>query len=156
MKKIPQCSVYLYGVEDKQTGKLMPDGITPVFKTKGAACADCATPFEVKIPPHKTVKIPLRVGFDIPKGYKILMYPRSSLLVKHDLISPVSVIDSDFSPNEVSFPIHNLSSDEVILQAGERVCQIELVKAMDHASGENWAEEDNKRDPNGFGGTGKI
>lgn len=133
-----------------EPGKIL--GVNPVYKTKGAACADIAIPFETRIPPRSAVKIPLKVCFEIPKGYKIIMYPRSSLLIKKGLMQPVSIIDQDFSMNEVSVPVYNLTDKEVVLEAHERVAQIECVPAYDC---EDWEHQNNERGAAGFGTTGE-
>lgn len=131
------------------------NGIMPVFKTKGAACADVAIPERTPILAHQTVKIDLNISFDIPEGYKVIMYPRSSLLVKLGLMSPVSIIDSDYK-GHVHVPIHNLTNNTIFLEAGERVAQIECVPAPAADAFSNVQVELAERDHNGFGGTGRI
>ena len=125
-------------------------GIMPVFKTKGAACADVASPKAVNINPGETVLIDLLLSFDIPTGYKIVMYPRSSLLIKKHLIQPVSIIDSDYHLH-VHVPVFNAGIEPVIIEAGERVAQIECVPVYDCTS---WDHESTER-TGGFGSTGK-
>lgn len=156
MKKSKECGVYLFGHEQKDTfgkGKVKHIGIMPVYKTKGAAAADLATPLEVYVPPHKTVNIDLYVGFDIPDGYCIKLYPRSSLLVKRGLMQPVSIIDQDFSGNKIHAPVHNLTDEEVVLEAGERICQAMLEPVIDCF---DWDHEKNERGAAGFGTTGAV
>lgn len=157
MAKKIECSVYLFGEEVEVNGKakIKSIGLPPVFMTKGAACADCAVPFEEMILPHQTKVIDLWIGFEIPVGYKIVMYPRSSLLVKKGLMSPVSIIDQDFSGNKVHFPVHNLTNQPVRLAAGERVCQIELAPAMKRSWQDNWDQKEVERGAEGFGTTGE-
>ena len=128
-------------------------GVNPVYKTKGAACADIAIPFETKIPPRTAVKIPLKICFEIPKGYKIIMYPRSSLLFSKGLMQPVSIIDSDFSMCEVHAPLYNPTDKEVVLAKHERVAQIECVPSYDC---EDWEHQNNERGASGFGTTGEV
>lgn len=134
-------------------GNDIPQGIQPVFKTAGAACADVAAPVKWVIKPHTAEKIPLNVSFIIPKGYYIRMYPRSSLLIKKGLMQPVSIIDNDYMGN-VHVPVFNLTDKEVVIEAGERIAQIELVKCGDRP--DSWHKEDGTRDQAGFGGTGTI
>lgn len=124
----------------------------PCFMTTKAACADVFLTTDIKIKARKTVKIPLDIAFDIPDGYKVVMYPRSSLLIKRGLIQPVSNIDPDYHGN-VHVPVYNphlLRS--VKLKAGERLAQIELVKCGECV---DWDRIEADRDQNGFGGTGK-
>lgn len=134
-----------------ETGKIL--GVNPVYQTKGAACADIAIPFKTVIPPHTAVKIPLKIAFAIPVGYKIIMYPRSSLLIKKGLMQPVSIIDQDFSGNEVSVPVFNVTDKEVVLEEHERVAQIECVPTYDC---EDWEHQNKERGAAGFGTTGEV
>ena len=154
-KKHVACECYLFYIEEETANgkqRIIP-GKKPVYKTAGAACADVAVPYDCIIREHETEKIDLMIGFEIPYGYKIIMYPRSSLLVKKGLMSPVSIIDSDYSGQHVHVVLHNLTNQAVRLQAGERVAQIECVPVVDC---DDWEHECNARDPNGFGGTGAI
>ena len=129
--------------------------------TKGAACADMFLPADVTIPPmdiskslkDNIVKVPLDVSFDIPSGFKIVMYPRSSLLIKRGLIQPVSIIDEDYHGN-VHAPLVNITNEPIELKAGERLVQIELQRAMPKVICD-WDTVESERDQNGFGGTGK-
>lgn len=129
--------------------------------TKGAACADMFLPADVTIPPmdiskslkDNIIKVPLDVSFDIPSGFKIVMYPRSSLLIKRGLIQPVSIIDEDYHGN-VHAPLVNITNEPIELKAGERLVQIELQLAMPKGICD-WDAVESERDQNGFGGTGK-
>lgn len=133
----------------------------PCFMTKGAACADMFLPADVTIPPmdiskslkDNIIKVPLDVSFDIPSGFKIVMYPRSSLLIKRGLIQPVSIIDEDYHGN-VHAPLVNITNEPIELKAGERLVQIELQLAMPKGICD-WDAVESERDQNGFGGTGK-
>lgn len=129
-------------------------GIMPVYKTKKAACADLAVPEKVVIPSHKSVVIGLKIGFEIPDGMKIVMYPRSSLLVKRGLFQPTSIIEPDYNGQEVHAPLFNMTDEDVVLEAGARVCQIECVPRYDCKS---WDHEYTERNTvnGGFGSTGE-
>lgn len=129
---------------------LGPNGKVPVYKTKQAACADVYLPEDVTIEPGKVACPGLQLGFDIPAGNKIVMYPRSSLLVKFGIIQPTSIIDADYSGMEIHAPLYNATDKPVTLKAGDRVAQIELqpyTRVLD------WKFESNER-TGGFGSTG--
>lgn len=144
MKKIVQCECIQF-YDDKHIVR----GIKPVYKTKGAACADVAIPFTTVIKAGTAEKIDLWIGFQIPKGYKIIMYPRSSLLIKKGLIQPVSIIDADYSGMRVHVPLFNPTDKDIVLEAGERVAQIECVPCYECNC---WDKEEVTRD-GGFGST---
>jgi len=152
-KEKVSCPAYLFYERDAD-GHRLPDGIigiNPEYQTKEAACADVALPYGQDLEPGKAYKLDLWIGFEIPKGWKVLMYPRSSLLVKKGLFSPVSVIDQDYSGQHVHWPVLNVSSNTVRIEKGERVAQVECVPAYDN---EEWPRKNEAR-TGGFGSTGK-
>ena len=130
---------------------LGPNGKVPVYKTKQAACADVYLPEDVTIEPGKVACPGLQLGFEIPAGNKIVMYPRSSLLVKFGIIQPTSIIDADYSGMEIHAPLYNTTDKPVTLKAGDRVAQIEL---QEYSRVLDWNFEGNER-TGGFGSTGE-
>ena len=130
---------------------LGPNGKVPVYKTKQAACADVYLPEDVTIEPGKVACPGLQLGFEIPAGSKIVMYPRSSLLVKFGIIQPTSIIDADYSGMEIHAPLYNTTDKTVTLKAGDRVAQIELQK---YSRVLDWDFESVER-TGGFGSTGE-
>lgn len=130
---------------------LGPNGKVPVYKTKQAACADVFLPEGVTIEPGKVVCPGLQLGFDIPVGKKIVMYPRSSLLVKFGIVQPTSIIDADYSGMEIHAPLYNTTDKPVTLKAGDRVAQIEV---QDYTRILDWDFEPAQR-TGGFGSTGE-
>lgn len=130
---------------------LGPNGKVPVYKTKQAACADVYLPEDVTIEPGK-VKCPgLQLGFDIPADCKIIMYPRSSLLIKFGIMQPTSIIDADYSGMEIHVQLYNATDKSVTLKKGDRVAQIELQK---YTRVLDWDFEPTER-TGGFGSTGE-
>ena len=130
---------------------LGPNGKVPVYKTKQAACADVYLPEDVTIEPGKVACPGLQLGFEIPADCKIVMYPRSSLLVKVGIMQPTSIIDADYSGMEVHVPLYNTTDKPVTLKAGDRVAQIELQK---YTRVLDWGFEPTER-TGGFGSTGE-
>ena len=130
---------------------LGPHGKVPVYKTKQAACADVFLPEDVTVEPGKVACPGLQLGFNIPAGNKIVMYPRSSLLVKFGIMQPTSIIDADYSGMEIHVPLYNTTDKPITLKAGDRVAQIEL---HEYERVLNWNFEDNER-KGGFGSTGE-
>lgn len=130
---------------------LGPHGKVPVYKTKQAACADVFLPEDVTVEPGKVACPGLQLGFNIPAGNKIVMYPRSSLLVKFGIMQPTSIIDADYSGMEVHVPLYNTTDKPITLKAGDRVAQIEL---HEYERVLDWNFEDNER-TGGFGSTGE-
>ena len=130
---------------------LGPHGKVPVYKTKQAACADVFLPEDVTVEPGKVACPGLQLGFNIPVGNKIVMCPRSSLLVKFGVMQPTSIIDADYSGMEIHVPLYNTTDKPITLKAGDRVAQIEL---HEYERVLDWTFEDNER-TGGFGSTGE-
>ena len=130
---------------------LGPHGKVPVYKTRQAACADVFLPEDVTVEPGKVACPGLQLGFNIPAGNKIVMYPRSSLLVKFGIMQPTSIIDADYSGMEIHVPLYNTTDKPITLKAGDRVAQIEL---HEYERILDWNFEDNER-TGGFGSTGE-
>jgi len=139
------CECIQFTDDEGHTGNL------PVYKTKLAACADVSLPVDIRIPARSSFKVDLLIGFNIPDDMKIMMYPRSSLLVMKGLIQPTSVIDADYSGQHVHVPFYNPTDHEIVLEQGERVAQIECVPRYDCR---DLIHETNER-TGGFGSTGK-
>ena len=127
------------------------NGKVPVYKTKQAACADVFLPEDVTVEPGKVACPGLQLGFNIPAGNKIVMYPRSSLLVKFGIMQPTSIIDADYSGMEIHVPLYNTTDKPVTLKAGDRVAQIEL---HEYERVLDWNFENNER-TGGLGSTGE-
>lgn len=144
-QKMISCPATLHYDEDNQC-----EGLPLIYATEKAACADLSVPRTIIIMPHETVKIDLLVSFSIPERFKVLLYPRSSLLLKYGIIAPVSVIDEDYSGQHVHAILHNLNNKNVQLEQGTRVLQAECVPAY---TTEEWIRMDNKR-TGGMGSTG--
>lgn len=130
--------------------KLGDKGIIPEYQTKEAACADVALPDHLVLKPGEIKMIPLQIGFEIPNGFKIVMYPRSSLMIKYGIVQPTSIIDSDYSGMEVHVPLYNTSDKRIELPEGTRVAQIECVPVCDCT---DWLHKSTER-KGGFGSTG--
>lgn len=132
---------------------LSDDAKVPVYMSKEAACADVCIPNDTLLEANSVTKVDLQLAFDIKKGYKIIMYPRSSLLLKKGIIQPVSIIDSDYSGKPVHAIFYNpTNNDNVLLLRHERVAQIECVPAYNCI---NWDRFNDTR-IGGFGSTGVL
>ena len=108
----------------------------------------CLKPLERTI-----VKTGIFMG--IPVGYEAQIRPRSGLAFKKGItvLNSPGTIDADYR-GEVGVILVNLSSEEFIIQDGERVAQIVIAK---HEQA-NWEEveilEETDRGTGGFGSTG--
>ena len=132
--------------------KVVPEAYDPMYATEGSACFDIKAlitnqtityynrsneknKFEAKdgveftILPGYRVLVPTGLIFDIPNGHSVRIHARSGLSVKKGLTLANSegIIDSDYV-EPVFVPLINLSSVDVVIMHGERICQGEEVK----------------------------
>ena len=142
-KKTVECECYMFtdgGVR----------GIKPVYMTEHAACADVALPVDITIPAHEYVKIPLLIGFEIPAGYKVVMYSRSSLLPNYGIITQTGIIDHDYSGQPIHAMLYNTEDRPVSLKRGERILQVTVEPVYENTA---WDRNRTER-KGGVGSTG--
>lgn len=100
--------------------------------------------------------IPTGLFIELPEGYEAQIRPRSGLAIKHgiSLVNTPGTIDADYR-GEIGVIIINLSSEDFVVNDGERICQMVIAK---HERAE-WVEVDTlnetERGAGGFGHTGK-
>ena len=111
----------------------------------------------VPINPKERILIPTGLILDIPKGYSVRLYPRSSLALKQGLTlaNNVGIIDSDYV-EPVFAMIFNMSGYVKYINHEERICQAELFKDQPHVLEEVLERPERKTERDGgFGSTGK-
>lgn len=105
----------------------------PSFQTKGSACFDIAVLDDVLLANTNAYeKLPLihtGLAFDIPEGYYMELYLRSStgLKTKLRLANQVGIIDSDYK-DEVCLILENIGRTPVTIKAGTRIAQALIKK----------------------------
>lgn len=135
--------------------KLIEGGRVPEFKTDGAVCADCYSrcnnPIEIK--PNSRALIPLGFGVELPKGYEMVLRPRSGMS-KNGIDSVIGTIDFDYRGEVMACVINNI--DEAIsVENDTRICQC-AIRQVPEIEFEVVSElSETVRGNNGFGSTGK-
>jgi len=112
---------------------------------------------KIQINPHERALIPTGLIFDIPKGYSVRLYPRSSLALKQGLTlaNNVGIIDSDYV-EPVYMMVYNISGYQQFVFDEIRMCQAEMVKELPYIIMEIDVRPEQKTDRDGgFGSTGK-
>lgn len=100
--------------------------------------------------------IPTGLYIELPKGYEAQIRPRSGLALKKGItvLNTPGTIDADYR-GEICAIVVNLSSDDFLIEDGERICQMVIAK-HEQAS---WVAvnelSDTERGEGGFGHTGK-
>ncbi len=130
----------------------------PSYKTIGSSGMDlmALTNKPIKILPQKSYLVPTGISLAIPKNYEIQIRPRSGLAAKNNIsvLNTPGTIDSDYR-GEIKIILFNHSSDEFLINDGDRIAQIVLmpVHKIDFEEVENLP--DTVRGEGGFGSTGR-
>ena len=152
----------------------------PQHQTDGSACFDLAfsnagkgsykgytgmnKPFTremngpMTISPGDRALVPTGLIMDIPHGYSVRLHARSGTSLKQGLVlaNAEGVIDSDYV-EEVFILIHNISSNPITINPGDRIAQAELVKNEEYTIEQSVTRPMPKGNrKGGFGSTGVI
>ena len=130
----------------------------PEYSTQHAAGMDLRANLagEVILKPLERKLIPTGLFIELPVGYEAQVRPRSGLAIKKGItvLNSPGTIDADYR-GEVQVILVNLSSEDFIIQHGERIAQMVIAS---HEVVE-WEKveflEDTARGEGGFGHTGK-
>ena len=99
--------------------------------------------------------VPTGLFIELPEGYEAQIRPRSGLALKRGIsvLNTPGTIDADYR-GEIGIILINLSAEEVVIEDGERICQMVINQ---HATVE-WKQvdslEETTRGAGGFGHTG--
>ena len=129
----------------------------PKYSTPSAAGMDLRANLSVKISlkPLERKIINTGIFIQLPKGYEAQVRPRSGLAFRKGItvLNSPGTIDADYR-GEIGVILVNLSSEEFIIEDGERIAQIVVSK---HEKA-NWVLaknlDESERGFGGFGSTG--
>lgn len=113
--------------------RITQDAKAPYRSTVSSACYDVFTNETVTLYPQrgqdKAYKIPTGVAFEIPEGYHLEVYMRSStgLKTKLRLANSTGIVDSDYT-EELFLLVENIGSSVTRINKGERIAQVMLVE----------------------------
>jgi dUTP pyrophosphatase len=155
--------------------KMHSDAVLPQFIKKGDAGADARiigfkkiningnskelidiTSDSYTLKPFERIACPLGFSTAIPKGYYFKVVPRSGLALWNgiSIVNSPGTIDSGYR-NEWMAIVINLSTEEVTLHKGDRICQLILSKMYHYEILEVNELPESERGLGGFGSTGK-
>lgn len=109
----------------------------------------------VTLKPLERKLIPTGLFIELPVGYEAQIRPRSGLAIKKGItvLNSPGTIDADYR-GEVCVILVNLSSEDFVIEDGERICQMVIAA---HAQAE-WHQVEilgeTERGAGGFGHTG--
>ena len=144
-----------YNADIIKVKRCLPGVLMPKVGSEDAAGMDFYQPEGVVIEPHQTQYVTLGLAVEIPKGYMLMLAPRSSMS-KTPLIIPNSfgVIDADYR-GEIKAILHNTSNDAYLIQKGDRLVQGILVPVGALKLLEVAQLTETARGSGGIGSTGK-
>jgi dUTP pyrophosphatase len=130
----------------------------PTYATEQSAGMDLRANLDMPIvlKPLQRCLVPTGLFMALPKGFEAQVRPRSGLAIKKGIsvLNSPGTIDADYR-GEVCVILVNLSSEDFVIEDGERIAQMVIAR---HEQAE-WEEvdvlEETERGSGGFGHTGK-
>lgn len=106
-------------------------------------------------PKSSSPMIPSGIKIQLSEGYEAQVRPRSGLGCKHDVVSLLGTIDSEYR-GEINIKLFNFSDKPFTINPYDRVCQL-VVQKVELPSLEYVDQlDETERGESGFGSTGKI
>ena len=129
----------------------------PKYETSASAGVDLRANLEtaITLKPLERVLVKTGLFFEIPEGFEAQVRPRSGLALKKGItvLNSPGTVDADYR-GEVGVILINLSSEEFVIENGERIAQLFFAK-VEQA---NWLNveilSETARGEGGFGSTG--
>ena len=109
----------------------------------------------IKLKPLQRTLVNTWLFIELPEGYEAQIRPRSGLALKKGItvLNSPGTIDSDYR-GQIGVILINLSNEDVIIEDGERICQMVITK-FEHIEFENTdIISETERGDWGFGHTG--
>jgi dUTP pyrophosphatase len=129
----------------------------PGYSTDHSAGMDLRAFLEkpVTLKPLERVLIPTGLYIELPVGYEAQVRPRSGLAIKKGIsvLNTPGTIDADYR-GEIGVILINLSNEEVIIENGERICQMVIAKHEQAELIQVDILNETERGAGGFGSTG--
>lgn len=135
--------------------KKIRDGIKlPTYANPGDAGMDVYTPESFTLEPGERKFVPVGFGLQIPEGYVLLAWGKSSLAAKAGIDTIGGVIDSGYR-GEIFIGLVNLSDIQYHFEAGDKIAQLLLQQVTCPEIIEVEDLESSDRGEAGFGSTGR-
>lgn len=139
--------------------KMYKDAVIPEQATSGSAGFDLRVYLKstksLLIQPNQTFKLSTGLHFELPEGYVMMIYPRSSTGIKKGLMlkNTVGVLDSDYR-GECFLFLTNIGNEDVLITHNERLCQAVIMPYPKVIFTEVEELSETKRGSGGMGSTG--
>ena len=128
----------------------------PTYATAESAGFDLSAAADLTIPPGQIKLVPTGLVIEVPSGYFLGIFARSSTPLKRGLMvaNGVGIIDPDYAgpEDEVRIQLLNISASDVTVSRGDRLAQGIVLPAPRVSWDETTALRQETR--GGFGSTG--
>ncbi len=129
----------------------------PHYETLASAGMDLRANLEepIVLKPLERAIVPTGIFMELPIGYEAQVRPRSGLAAKKGItvLNAPGTIDADYR-GEVGVILANISSEDFVVENGERIAQLVIAKHERAVWVEVDALSDTPRGEGGFGSTG--
>lgn len=129
----------------------------PAYATPLSAGMDLRASLDapVSLRPMQRALIPTGIRIELPQGYECQLRPRSGLALKKGLtlLNAPGTIDADYR-GEIGVIVINLSEESVVLNDGDRICQMVVAPYSSVEWDETSTLSSTQRGDGGFGHTG--
>ena len=133
--------------------KLRNDAVVPSYAHAHDAGMDLYACERMVITAGTRGLVPTGIAMAIPAGYVGLIWDKSGVALKFGLKVMGGVIDSGYR-GEIKVIVHNLSSADYVVKAGEKVAQMLIQQVMQMPITEVEDLDSTTRGEGGFGSTG--
>lgn len=129
----------------------------PAYATQLSAGMDVRAWLDspLTLAPMQRALVPTGLRIELPEGYECQLRPRSGLALKKGitLLNSPGTIDADYR-GEIGVIVINLSTESVVLNDGERICQMVIAPYTRVEWDEAESLSSTERGEGGFGHTG--
>ena len=130
----------------------------PVYSTERSSGCDVFSTQTINLRVGDRVMIHTGIYMELPEDVEVQVRPRSGLALKKGItvLNSPGTIDSDYQ-GECNVILINHGEEDVVIHAGDRICQFVFVENVIQAEFERISEfvETRYRGTGGFGHTGK-
>lgn len=130
----------------------------PEYATENSSGMDIRAniPGQLLLKPLERMLVPTGLFIELPSGYEAQIRPRSGLAIKQGItcLNSPGTIDADYR-GEIKIILINLSADEQVIEAGDRIAQMVIQKVEKASLKESEMISITARNEGGFGHTGK-
>lgn len=137
--------------------KLDPAAIIPSRAHPGDAGLDLCTLAAVELQPGERARVATGIAIELPAGHAGLIVPRSGLAARSgiSIVNAPGLIDEGYRGELQVLLLNTDLSDEVALEAGERIAQLVVISVALLNPVEVEAFADSSRGEQGFGSSGR-